>query len=121
MSELFNDGGISYVAAALFTGLFGFLGIIANNLFKARSEIRQAQDVTEEVKEQTEPVSNGFIERVDKNFETLIANQDRTENSVEQLQQVVQSHLTWHLNQHERGKDNATTQVGQQQEQRNRQ
>lgn len=103
--ELINDSGISVIGAAFFTGLFAFLTVIANNLFKARAEVRELGNATaqtlesaEAVQKNTEKVSNGFTDRVDKRLDTIVEYGARNEIRINELQKAIQGHLEWHLN-----------------------
>lgn len=75
--EIINNNGISAIAAAFFTGLFGFLGLIFS---EGRKEKRQIMEKLEDVKD----------------FQQIIL-QKHTE-----LETAFRDHLNWHAQQ-ERG------------------
>lgn len=74
--ELFNSNGISYVAAALFTGLFSFLGVIYK---KSDAAAKNADSV-----------SNGFTDEVKESLSEILDKQ-------EELNKAFRDHLQWHL------------------------
>lgn len=83
MMELFSNNGISYVAAAFFTGLFAFLGIIYKSTIENRKTSKEAS-------EKVDSVSNGFTDKVTEDLDKILANQDRVE-------QALMNHLQWHV------------------------
>lgn len=102
-AELFNDNGISYVAAAFFTGLFTLLGIVARGVFDTRTktlerleevsrEATEARDKATQAQQNTIPLSAGFIDRMDKRLETF-------ERLLTHVEKQVESHMNWHMQQ----------------------
>jgi hypothetical protein len=81
--ELFNTNGISYVAAAFFTGLFACLGAIYR---KSDAGQKAASDAADKA----DNVSNGFTEKVETSLDAIL-------NKQEELNCAFRDHLQWHL------------------------
>jgi cation transport regulator ChaB len=99
--ELINDNGISAIALAFFTALFGMVGTIIVTIYKDRRERREAQQAAteaalkaassaEKVEANTKNISNGFAGKVLGELSQIRAGQN-------DLQQQFADHLRWHL------------------------
>lgn len=91
---LVNDNGISAIALAFFTALFGMVGTIVVAVLKQRKPIKDAQESS---------LSTGRL--VERKLDILARNHDRLETQIDDLNRAVRDHMEWHLLSQE-GKDN---------------
>jgi hypothetical protein len=105
MIDSLPQEGIVYVVAAIAVPLFGFLGIIVTGLFKLRSEAREARSETDKavegiatVEANTEALSHGFPDRVDRKLDEIGDTAARLESRLTRVESTVTSHLEWHIN-----------------------
>jgi len=102
--ELINDSGISVIGAAFFTGLFGMVGAVIVALINARHKVEELKDVTVKAAESakaaqsnTQNVSNGFVNRMDKKLDNIASSNDELNEKFDQLSTDFRKHLEWHL------------------------
>lgn len=106
-TELVNpDSGISIVAAAFFTSLFGMLGLVLVEVVRGRTktkeaigEVKKAAHSAEKAQENTKNVSNGFAERMDRKLDSQHRMLDVLATNQDRLEEMFTEHLSWHLNQ----------------------
>lgn len=96
--ELINDNGISAIAIGFFTALFAAVSAVGVAVVNSRHKTEELKDVTvkaaesaEAAQANTQNVSNGFVDRMDRKLDTVIQQQDNLENALTR-------HLEWHLN-----------------------
>jgi hypothetical protein len=104
-AELINDNGISAIALAFFTALFGMVGTVTIAVLQQRSKLRDIQNASDTMSDKadkaarnTEPIGNGFAARMDRKLDLLATNQDRLEQSNEDISRAIREHLEWHIN-----------------------
>lgn len=91
------------VVTAIAVPLFGFLSVIANWVFKIRSETRgarseavKAREGISEVKANTEGF-DGFPDRLDGKLDELLARSARMESRLTRVEGTLIGHLEWHM------------------------
>jgi uncharacterized phage infection (PIP) family protein YhgE len=94
------------VLAAIAVPLFGFLSVIANGVFKTRTEAKEARnasyktaDSINTIETNTSELSDGFGNRVDRKLTAIMDSTTRLESRLEQVERSVLSHLEWHVTQ----------------------
>ena len=93
-----NDNGISAVALAFFTALFGMVATITVAVIKQRGDVKETKIST---------LSTGAL--VERKLDILARNHDRLETQIDGLEKSVRDHIEWHLkkeddnNDHQRG------------------
>lgn len=111
-AEILNDNGISVVAAAFFTGLFAFLGVIAklvsdakgaarnasHEATKANKSATQANQSATAAESNTQSVSNGFAAGVVRRLERIEQQNNRCEIQNAEISNALRAHMEWHLN-----------------------
>jgi hypothetical protein len=90
MMELFNSNGISYVAAAFFTGLFAFLGVIYTKTDKGQKAASDAANKASNAADKADNVSNGFTEDIKTSLTEILEKQ-------EELNKAMRDHFQWHI------------------------
>lgn len=84
--DLVNDNGISAVALAFFTALFGMVGTIVVAVLKQRTDVRETKESS---------LSTGRL--VERKLDILARNHDRLETQIDDLNKAVRDHMEWHL------------------------
>ncbi len=99
---LINDNGISQIALAFFTALFGMVGWLIKVRFDERGKIDNAEEQARIAAESaakaaanTQNVSNGFAGSV-------LGKLQRIDENVDELSDSLRAHLEWHLRQEEK-------------------
>lgn len=99
MDQFFNSNGISEIAFAFFTALFGFASVQLKISADTRKEARNAAQAATEAKNSgeatitnTKNVSNGFAGNVLGELRKLNEGQQKLADSFKE-------HLEWHLDQ----------------------
>jgi len=103
------DSTVAWIIAALAVPLFGFLSVIANGVFKSRSEAREARDEAVKarqgistVKANTQAFTDGFPDRMDGKLDQLIKWAERVESRLGKVETSVTKHLEWHIDERKR-------------------
>lgn len=101
-AELINDNGISQVAIAFFTTLFGMVGWLIHSHYSEKKETRNARQAAEIAAESaqkaetnTRNVSNGFARNV-------LGKLQRIDEKVDNLADAHREHLQWHMEREQR-------------------
>lgn len=103
-ADLINTNGISQIALAFFTALFGMIGWLIKLRYDERKELRDARKAVEEARKEaktaaenaaeassnTRNVSNGFARNV-------LGKLERIDEKVDALSDAIRDHLEWHL------------------------
>lgn len=94
-----TNNGISSEAFVFFTAVVTMLGTLGAGILKLLSDNRalkketeKSVEISEKAVENTQPVSNGFANRMDRKLDGLAEKIDRLDNRID-------AHLSWHLNQ----------------------
>ena len=87
--QLINDQGISAIALAFFTAMFGGLALIFQQNWDSRKKAKEARDAAVMAQKNTENVSNGFASGVDRKLDRIIVQQS-------DLETALREHLQWH-------------------------
>lgn len=109
--DLVTAGGPSGPAWAFFTGIsLALIGLIAQQL-KARSDLKQLKATSERVEDEaikahesaakaqtnTTNVSNGFVGRMDKNFDRVLNAIEEIRRAQGKTEEALREHIEWHL------------------------
>lgn len=102
MDQLISSGGISQVALAFFTALFGMVSYLIKMVYDTKGEARNAKDAsvkavegTEQAITNTKNVSNGFAGEV-------LGQLSEIRKDVENVSKQMSRHMEWHLNREEK-------------------
>jgi hypothetical protein len=98
-TELINDNGISGFALAFFTALFAAIGTTIVQVFKLRTETREAKEVSKKVQKETSSLNNGLGTQLNRKLDLLAVNHDRLESIADQISDDLRKHIIWHLEQ----------------------
>jgi cbb3-type cytochrome oxidase subunit 3 len=97
-AQFLNDNGISAVALAFFTALFGAIGAVFVQGIQAKQKAEEAKHAALETKQEaeqaklnTESIANGFAGNVDRKLNQIITEQ-------KEMGKAFRKHLEWHLN-----------------------
>ncbi len=103
-ADLINTNGISQIALAFFTALFGMVGWLIKIRYDERKEIRDAKEQAKIAAESaggvaanTKNVSDGFAG-------TVLGGLRRIDERLDTLEEAQREHLQWHLHQKEEKK-----------------
>lgn len=96
-TQFINANGISAIALAFFTALFGAVSAVFIQNIQTKAKLAEAKDVAletkaeaEKAKKNTEHTANGFASEVDRKLTHII-------NEQEKLSGSFQKHLEWHI------------------------
>lgn len=102
--ELVNDNGVSPVALAFFTALFGGMFTALVQIYKikhttseAASNANEAREKAEEARDNTVNISNGFAGKMDKRTQAITDSILRLQTSVDKTNASLTKHLEYHL------------------------
>lgn len=98
MDGLINDNSISGIALACFAIVISGIVTVVVQQLQIRAKQNEAKEAAfaaaksaDEAKANTQNVSNGFANRMDRKLDTIANNQ-------EELSTALRDHLEWHLN-----------------------
>lgn len=103
-AELINDNGISAIALAFFTALFGAISAIFVQISKSKTAAREAAKKANEASTKAEAarkntvnVSNGFAGDVDKKLTVIVNEVQRISKHQDDIAHSLREHLGWHI------------------------
>lgn len=101
---LFNSNGISSVAFAFFTALFGAVGTVGLLVWQVKQKADEAKDEARETNKKAEQavantakLGNGFASSVGRKLDAIITVQGDQQRTLEDVERSFRDHLAWHL------------------------
>jgi hypothetical protein len=92
-SDLVNNNGISAFALAFFTALFGTIGAVSLQIYQVKNKLLDAKEAVDV----TAVFNSRAGERLERKIDLLATNDDRLEQTVDDIGTALRNHIEWHL------------------------